>query len=330
MRFKYYAARLGVVFVSVYIALFLAEIVLWRMEPKHSLYEMYTDMYAIKGGRVVLKPGYYKRVDESDRQVETRINSYGYRGQEPSPNPKSRVLLLGDSFAFGALLDQKETIGARIEEKETGLEVDNLGVNGYNLPEQLVPLREWTLPANQVVYLFYLNDFEVPRQLTDVKEMGAVGEGMAGLGTETHAFKLLSSIRLPRLRRVVTNTYMRFRNRHSSAPVNWWPHEKDQKVLVPRSLKYTLEMRDVAAGRNMGFQVAIAPSLEEVRDGRHHPLVAEYISGLRTAGVPVLDLLLKFSTNDYWSYDAHFNPKGAQVAADEIYKALKERNFQIQ
>src|SRR6185369_16422529 len=166
-KLKYYGVRLGIVFVSAYLALFLAEIILWRMEPK-TYSEMYHDLYIVKDGRAVLSPGYNSRFDRGGVPVETRVNSYGYRGHEPNPNPKSRVLLLGDSFTFGALLDQKETIDARMEEKETGLEVDNLGVMGYDLPDQLYSLREWTLPANQVVYLFYYNDFGTPVEQTIV------------------------------------------------------------------------------------------------------------------------------------------------------------------
>src|SRR5205085_7480290 len=99
-----------------------------------------------------------------------------------------------------------------------------------------------------------------------------------------------------------------------------------QTRMVPRSLAYTLEMRDLAVRRNMKFQIAIAPGLQEVKDGKHFPQVAEYIAGLRAAGIPVLDLLPKLSTDDYFSFDPHFNPKGAKVAADEIYKALKGPN----
>src|SRR5882724_486711 len=341
-RLKYYGVRLGIALVSVYIAVFLAEIVLWRMEPKHRLYEMLRGLYDVKDGRTVLKPGYYARFDDGSARGEVRVNSYGYRGHEPSPNPKSRVLLLGDSFTFGSLLDQKETIDARMEEKEPGLEVDNLGVIGYDLPEQLGPLREWTLPANQVVYLFYYNDFDTPAeqtivggfpvprkrrdgtQLSDDDQLRRVKTKLKQ-AAELHAFSVMKSLRLPRFRRVVRDAYQRFRNNHLAASIDPWPNE-DHSKLVPRSLRYTLEMRDLAVSRNMKFQIAIIPGIEEVRDGKHFPLVTEYIAGLKAAGIPVIALLPKLSTGDYWLYDPHFNPKGAKIAADEIYKSLKQNN----
>jgi len=346
VKIRYYAVRFGVALVSVYIALFLAEIALWRMEPKQTLPEMYRGLYNVRDGRPVLKPGYYGRFDIGSTRGEVRVNSYGYRGHEPSANPRSRVLLIGDSFTFGALLDQKDTIDVRMEEKEPGLEVANLGVIGYNLPEQLGPLREWTLPANKVVYLFFNNDFQTPLELTIMDgypvprfrngkllsddELRMTVEKTAKRVSDLHKFSLISSLRLPRLKTVFKNAYTRFSTPYSYGPADWWPQEGDRTKLVPRALAYTREMRDLAVGRNMDFQIAIIPSVEEVRERRHHPLIAEYIAGIRASEIPVIDLLQVLSTDDYWSFDPHFNPKGAKVAADQIYKALKGDNPQVQ
>jgi len=64
--------------------------------------------------------------------------------------------------------------------------------------------------------------------------------------------------------------------------------------------------------------VATVPGVEENRDGKHFQLWTEYIASLKAAGVTVVDLLPKLSVNDYRSYDLHFNPKGVQIATDEI------------
>jgi hypothetical protein len=344
-RAKYYGVRFGVVFGSAYIALFLVEIVLWRMEPKQYLRELYRNLYETKDGRGVLKPGYAGRFDDGFARGEVRVNSRGYRGHEPGLNPKWRILLLGDSFAFGALLDQKDTIDARMEEKEPGLEVDNLGVSGYNLPEQLGPLRDWTLPANQVVYLFFYNDLQPPGEMKVVD--GYLIPARRGDGTPVtdeearakirsrekqnaagHRFKPISSISLPRVRQLLESSIQRFRNRRPSPNIDLSLIEKDHTHLVPRSLAYTREMRDLVVQRNMGFQIAMIPTMEEVTKGSHYPVVAEYLAGIKSAGIPVIDLLPKLSTDDYWSHDTHFNPRGAQVAADEIYKALKSSSPQ--
>jgi len=303
----------------------------------------YGDLYVVKDGNAALKPGYDGHFNLGGAVIETRVNSYGYRGHEPSANPKWRVLLVGDSFAFGALLDQKQTIDARMEEAEPGLEVDNLGVMGYNLPQQLVALRAWTLPADQVVYLFYYNDLSspipvtttpegylVPKQHPDgtplsEQEVRAQVARRAARGMRGAPFQPLSSMRLPRSRTAVAWAYERLRNPRPSMPISQSPNEKDPTTMVPRSLAYTREMRDLAVTRHMRFAVAIAPAVEEVSYGNHFQEVTEFIAGLRAADISVLDLLPLLSTDDYWSADSHFNPKGAKVAAEEIYKSLKAR-----
>lgn len=47
-----------------------------------------------------------------------------------------------------------------------------------------------------------------------------------------------------------------------------------------------------------------------------------YIADLKAAGIPVVDLLPRLSADDYWSFDAHFNPRGAEIAAHLIHAAL--------
>src|SRR5262245_35585037 len=106
-RLKHYGVRIASACLSAYVALCLSEFILWRLQP--TPYPVsYVGLYIVKDGNAVLKPGYDGRFNLGGAVIETRVNSYGYRGHEPSANPKWRVLLVGDSFAFGALLDQKQ------------------------------------------------------------------------------------------------------------------------------------------------------------------------------------------------------------------------------
>lgn len=281
---RHYVFRALVATVSAYLVLFAAEATLWRLEPRTYL-ELYHGIYEAKEGRVVLKPGYEGRFELGGRSVETRVNSHGHRGREPEPNPGRRILMVGDSFAFGALLDDSETIAARMEVMEPGLEVANLGVIGYNLPQQLMALRDCTLPARQVVYLFFYNDFEPPLpEVTMVngrvvtkrrpdgtassdQEMRAASEWQARKEREPHPFVWSSVAHLSRLNVAARNAIHRLSG--PQAPVDWWPLEKDQTHMVSRSVRHTLDIRDLAAQRQMAFLTAIAPGLAEVKEGRH-------------------------------------------------------------
>jgi hypothetical protein len=89
------------------------------------------------------RPG--ARAGGGDRVVT--INGRGYRGREVAPRPDSdltRVVLVGDSIAFGIGVADDETFASRLDGQ--GLEVVNLAVEGR--PEQsLLRLeREGTAP----------------------------------------------------------------------------------------------------------------------------------------------------------------------------------------
>lgn len=78
-----------------------------------------------------------------------------------------RVLILGDSVAFGYMLDFEDTLGSKLESRlqaRTGRrwEVLNAGVEGYNTQNQLAWLRRHGrgLEPNVIVVVFNLNDYD--------------------------------------------------------------------------------------------------------------------------------------------------------------------------
>jgi hypothetical protein len=73
-------------------------------------------------------------------------NSAGLRGvrefSEHPPDGVTRIVLLGDSFAFGEEVADRETFALRLEEIRLDVEVLNFGVHGYGHDQMLVYLRE--------------------------------------------------------------------------------------------------------------------------------------------------------------------------------------------
>jgi lysophospholipase L1-like esterase len=97
--------------------------------------------------------------------VNVSTNSLGHRDREPDPAlaARPRVLVLGDSFAFGFGIEDDETLAARLREHLPEAEVRNLGVTGYNVAQAHALLREQDLArrATVVVHAFCMNDVEV-------------------------------------------------------------------------------------------------------------------------------------------------------------------------
>jgi hypothetical protein len=95
-----------------------------------------------------------------------RINSLGLRGPEiqrrPRPGTK-RILVLGDSFAFGVGLDSVHTFSTDLNRNlGPGVEVVNMGVTGYSTDQELLLFEDLgsKLRPTLVLLLMCDNDFE--------------------------------------------------------------------------------------------------------------------------------------------------------------------------
>jgi lysophospholipase L1-like esterase len=89
-------------------------------------------------------------------------NALGLRGPELARerDGRARVLVLGDSFAYGVGVADGETFSARLAARDPGLELLNAGVNGYGTGQELLLLRELGpgLAPDLVLLAFFWND----------------------------------------------------------------------------------------------------------------------------------------------------------------------------
>ncbi|MEO5760904.1 MAG: SGNH/GDSL hydrolase family protein [Vicinamibacteria bacterium] len=99
-----------------------------------------------------------------------QTNSLGLRGPEVSarkPRDTKRLLVIGDSFAFGHGVDDEHTVSAHLSERLNAgghgvWEVVNLGVNSYSTDQELVLFQEIAprLQPDLTVLFVCDNDFE--------------------------------------------------------------------------------------------------------------------------------------------------------------------------
>lgn len=109
-------------------------------------------------------------IDTQARGVHVVTNEHGMRGASVARTPAPgthRVLVLGDSVAFGFRLEEPDTfpvlLEQEIEARDDGAwEVLNAGVEGYNTRNQLVYLRTSLLDfaPETIVLVFNLNDYD--------------------------------------------------------------------------------------------------------------------------------------------------------------------------
>jgi lysophospholipase L1-like esterase len=120
---------------------------------------IYSERDSLLGWRY--RPGAHARHRSEEFDVAIDINSRGFRGQWPAVREDAlRVLVLGDSLAFGWGVEAEEAVPARLAALDPRLEVWNAAVSGYGtdqerlLLERLVP----ELHPHVVVYVYCRND----------------------------------------------------------------------------------------------------------------------------------------------------------------------------
>lgn len=161
------------------IALLLVEGVLRALGPpqgvdeRRGLHELRPDRPWLYG----LRPGASGHLPISGN-IPYTVNADGFRDRlytRPKPKDVYRVLVLGDSVAFGFGVAQEQTFPAVLEERLAGtsptVEVLNLGVSGYNPYTELALFQDLGVDyePDLVVAQFCINDLNDPTLHFDVQ-----------------------------------------------------------------------------------------------------------------------------------------------------------------
>ncbi len=144
--------RLGLLLASCALTLGLLEVVLhlvpaWTQSTRGERFAF--NPYRPDGALgFTLRPGVRVRHVDRDFAVTVSVNALGGRGPERSasrPAGTARILLLGDSFAFGWGVEEQDSFGAvaerRLTERVGPVEVLSAAVPGYSTDQHFIYLR---------------------------------------------------------------------------------------------------------------------------------------------------------------------------------------------
>ncbi len=274
-----------------------------------------------------------------------KINSHGYRGKDfrlQKPPETYRVLVLGDSFAFGLGVNVEHSLPAVLQGLLTQSlrrpEVINMAVSGYSTDQQIVLYREVgsRLAPDLVILVACDNDFE--GNLQDFAYNAYYKPYFATNGEPT-----LKNVPVPTLSGVQqtklwlgrhSNVWNAFRSRRSSVPVlsgflAWF------QVATPRTAPGDAIETMATLTKTLAHDVSNTGAkfllINTGHRGERTPLFQELRPRLRVAGVRFLGLEANFekaraeSPSRYWDFgqDTHWNVEAHRLAAAVIYEYIK-------
>jgi lysophospholipase L1-like esterase len=285
-----------------------------------------------------------------DFEVGIAISAQGLRDREypfeRTPG-RSRMLVLGDSFAWGFGVEAKQGFSEILESRRPDWEIVNAAVSGYGTDQELLFLEERGLRWNPDVVLLLLhpNDFDdnaaaarygypKPRFAlgADGLELTNVPVPPLGLRARLHRALLQRSFVYHRVH-LARSAWSESRATHPPSPAaeeraahagseaGGRPSAqpaRDSKLELIAALLARLHQRAASAGARLVVVSAPSP-----------PRVREFLYGaLAEQGVPYVPLDEAFGglprEETHFARDPHWNAEGQRVAADAIEDFLVE------
>jgi hypothetical protein len=250
--------------------------------------------------------------------VSYRMNSLGCRGPDyaiPKPKGKTRVLILGDSYAMGIGVHEEDTFARKLELtlnergdrslRRTGYEVINCGQSGYSTRDERLfyDALAWQYTPDVVILVMYSNDhlsWKDEQKMPHVRRQPSRLEGLF----------------------FTWGSMQDYLNR---------PPFPDYGACVEELLRLNGAVTARRSRLAVVFFRDIPMALDTSIDGRYWNALATMVRrGLQGMNIPILDLrnalFASYSQEDLFVHalDGHPNEIGHAIAAREIQKLLDE------
>jgi lysophospholipase L1-like esterase len=289
------------------------------------------------------EPGQEGIFETPQFRTVVRINENGLRDRHHSyerQNNMERILVLGDSFAWGYGVEESERF-SQLLENSLDIEVINAGVSGYSTDQELLWYRSEGIKyeTDLVILVVAGNDvgdndqqlvntiYYKPKFVLEDSQLVATGYPVPKTGPKGRLIYSLSQ--RSALAYFLVQRYFDLRSLYSKAKANSdhasSPVSGTSDKSEPFKLTIALidEMRNMAESRKTKFMIVAtdrwwnSPSSETYKD---------FINTLRAEGFLVLDVdsMPGFDSEEMLIQDdGHWNQSGHEFVAEEI-KALIE------
>lgn len=329
--------------------LFLAEMVLRVTEavPVRTLEYATPEMWSQNPGPLFPGQTYTDRFKRT-LPYKVTVNNLGFRGAKDYPLQKPsgtfRILCLGDSYTFGAYVDDNQTWPAQLEsvlhEKhpERALEVINAGVSGFTIVDELDFVKEQglRLDPDLVVVAFVLNDLaDLTRHVSSREALrrASMQDSESPLGPlkehlrQTAIYNALFLIKAWALKTTGSDpTVQEVDIRHLLKPV----YDSETLELFERYKTQLAELKRVLDQRGTPLVMMIFPYWEQISQGATDQAQRRLADITRELRIPTVDLLLPYRRYDpharkffHMPWDHHPSARGYRTAARELAAGLE-------
>jgi lysophospholipase L1-like esterase len=284
------------------------------------------------------EPGQEGIFETPQFRTVVRINEDGLRDRPHSyerQNSKERILVLGDSFAWGYGVEESERF-SQLLEKSLDVEVINAGVSGYSTDQELLWYRNEGIKYETDLVILALTGNDVgdndqqlvstiyykPKFVIEKGQLVATGYPVpktSAQGKFIYALSQRSALAYFLVQRYfdLHSLYgkMKVGSGHASSPVSGTNAEREPFGLT---IDLIDEMRNIAESRNAKFMIV---ATDRWWNGPSGATYKDFISTLRTEGFLVLDVE---SMPDFDPEvmlipdDGHWNHAGHEFVAENI------------
>jgi len=276
------------------------------------------------------------------------VNNLGFRGAANIPRSKPagsfRVLCLGDSYTFGAYVDDSETWPAQLEvalreaNPDRQVDVINGGVSGFTIVDELAIVKEQGLSVEPdvVVIGFVLND------LADLTRRVSSREMLRISASESAAYPLGPFKTMLRQTAIYNAMFLMkawVRKSTGNDPtiqeVGIYhllkPRFDDSTVrLFEQYKRHLVELKTILDARGIPLVLMIFPYWEQISQGATDEAQRRLEEVSRELHVPTVNLLSSFRRHDavgrkffHMPWDHHPSARGYRRAARELATVIE-------
>jgi len=339
--------NLSLVIISILFALFLSEITLRLMGLKPLYVSPERDQFwkydALLGW--AHQPGQEGIFETPQFRTSVRINENGLRDRQHSYEQQSdteRILVLGDSFAWGYGVEESERF-SQLLEKGLGVEVINSGVSGYSTDQELLWYQNEGIKyeTDLVIVVLAGNDVgDNDRQLVNTiyykpkfvfEEGQLVPTGYPVPKTSLQGKFTYSLSQRSALAYFLVQRYFDIRSKYGNMKVNAVSADEPESNTPSDNYTFKLtialldEIRTIAESKNDRFMIVTTDQWWNAPSGATY---ADFIRTLRAEGFLVLDVeaMPGFDPAEMViADDGHWSRAGHEFVAEKI-KVLIENS----